>query len=154
MDLVVASYSIYFFPDLLSEVSRVLRAEGLFLAITHSEKTPRSLCEAAGLDQAASPLVAYVRKFSAENGRTLLSRFFGQVESTNYLNDLCFEPRHVEELCEYMRFKLPLLVADNPRPAELSPEIRTRLAEGVRADGRLLINKDDAVFRCREPLVR
>src|SRR5512139_2946800 len=49
-DLVVASYSLYFFVDLLPEIVRVLRRNGLFLTITHSEHSIffRNLYKAVG----------------------------------------------------------------------------------------------------------
>jgi SAM-dependent methyltransferase len=42
-DLVVASYSLYFFPHLIGEIARVLRTGGVYIAVTHSVHSLREL---------------------------------------------------------------------------------------------------------------
>jgi SAM-dependent methyltransferase len=150
-DLVVASYALYFFIGVLPEIPRVLRRDGVFLAITHSEATWRALYRVAGVDERQCPLFALVRNFSAENGASLLNRHFGRIETVVYPNDLRFEPRHLDELLHYVRFKLPWLLPEGCPCGELPDELRQRLTRALSAERSFVMEKDDAIFRCRDP---
>jgi SAM-dependent methyltransferase len=149
-DLVLASYALYFFIDLLPEIPRVLRRDGLFVTITHSEATWHSLYRVAGLEECRCPLFALVRNFSTENGAKMLGRFFEEVETIIYPNVLRFEPQHLEDLLHYVRFKLPWLLPEGCRSANMVEDLRERLATTLRQDGGFVIEKDDAIFRCRK----
>ena len=37
-DLVICSYALYFFPNMISEIARILKTDGFFITITHSKK--------------------------------------------------------------------------------------------------------------------
>jgi SAM-dependent methyltransferase len=150
-DLVLACYSLYFFVNVLPDIARVLRRDGLFMAITHSETTWKALYGVAGVNANRCPLFALVRCFSAENGPELLGRFFEEVETIAYPNALRFGPEHVEELLHYVRFKLPWLLPQVGHPAEVPEELRKRLVDSLRRDGGFVMEKDDAIFRCRKP---
>jgi SAM-dependent methyltransferase len=150
-DLVVCSYSLYFFPDVLSEIARVLRPDGLLLTLTHSERSFVEMLRAAGLDAESSPLMALVRRFSAENASTQLSRHFAQVERVEYPNRLRFGPGEIGEAVTYLCFKLPLLCAPARSEEGRMAEVAASIAEWVRTRGELLVTKDDAGFRCRGP---
>ena len=66
-DLVVASYSLYFFPGVIPEIARVLRPNGLFLAVTHTENSCRDLLHAAGLREPGAHGLGVIGGFSADN---------------------------------------------------------------------------------------
>lgn len=151
-DLVVASYALYFFIGVLPEIPRVLRPDGLFLTITHSEATWRALYRAAGLDESRCPLFALVRNFSAENGARLLARYFAEVETLVYRNELRFEPQHLADLLHYVRFKLPWLLPERQCAAEFPEDLRQRLTLALNHDRVFVMEKDDAIFRCHNPL--
>jgi SAM-dependent methyltransferase len=148
-DLVVASYSLYYFVDVLADIPRLLRPTGLFLAITHSGTTFRALCRAAGIDEVCCPLLALIRRFSAENGGDLLRSWFARVERVEYRNELRFGPQDTEDLLRYVRFKLPLLWPKTPLSGEIPDDLRQRLTNTFRRDGRFIMDKNDAIFRCR-----
>ncbi len=153
-DLVVGSYSLYFFVDVLPEVARILTPHGLFLTITHSESSIVGDLAAAGFADAESGLLSLIRRFSAENGMDLLGRWFGQVTSINYENSLRFEAEHLDELLTYLRFKLPFLVPGS-KPSDDIPEGLERFVRCLLRDtGEVVIEKNDAVFLCEGPLCR
>jgi ubiquinone/menaquinone biosynthesis C-methylase UbiE len=153
-DLVVCSYSLYFFVEVLPEVARVLAPHGRLLALTHTEGSIVSLLRVAGLPEEGSSLLALARRFSAGNGLDQLSRWFRQVERIDYHNALRFDTGHLEDLLTYLRFKLPLLVPD-AQPGDDLPEALARFARDSLADGgQVLVVKDDAVFHCGSPLCR
>lgn len=152
-DLVVCSYSLYYFVDILSEIARILAPHGLFVTLTHTESSMVSLLRSAGLDHdAGSGLLALTGRFSAENGRNLLKRWFGEVAQIDYRNSLRFEADHIDELLTYLRFKLPLLFPDSEPGADL-PEVVAGFAEALLSRvGEVVIGKNDATFQCRRPL--
>jgi SAM-dependent methyltransferase len=150
-DLVVGAYSLYFFPDILPEIARVLRPAGWLLALTHSERSFVEMLRAADLDVEHSPLTALVRRFSAENAAPLLTRHFSEVERVDYPNRLRFGPDDLPEAVDYLSFKLPLLGAPE-QPAEGDGRrVFEPIQAWIREHGELLVTKDDAGFRCRGP---
>lgn len=150
-DLVVAAYSLYFFPGVVADAARVLRPGGLFLAVTHSEESLAGLLAAVGLDRGDAPLLRRMRAFSSESGGDVLAGSFSEVERTHYWNTLTFEEDGLGDLLEYLRFKLPVVCPGAHYEAEL-PEALARSAEAaLRRDRRLVVEKDDTLFVCRGP---
>jgi SAM-dependent methyltransferase len=155
-DLIVASYSLYFFVGLLPEIARVLRRNGLFLTITHSEHSIffSNLYKAVGWDWDRSHLFSLLRNFSAENGTSTLQGHFEDVEKISYENSLFFDADHLDDLLRYVRFKLPLLVPD-PDVADNAPKVlQDHISEWLSRGSVLVMDKNDAIFRCRLPKVR
>jgi SAM-dependent methyltransferase len=150
-DLVVASYALYFFPDALPDIARVLTPRGLFLTVTHTESSCRDLLRAAGLPISDVRLLGYIHSFSADHGRERLSSYFGEIERIDYRNQLVFPPAAYDEFLTYLRFKLPLLLAES----EPGGEIPIPLANAIRAtlarQEVVTFEKNDAAFRCRCP---
>lgn len=153
-DVVVCSYSLYFFPGIIPEVARVLAPDGVFVALTHREESCRDLLRAIGARQIDSQVLPVSRGFSAENGTRLLTPWFAEVERVEYRNALAFEAAQRDELLTYLRFKLPFLSDGAEVPSEL-PEPLTRVIEASLArQGRVVLAKNDAAFRCRKPRCR
>jgi SAM-dependent methyltransferase len=150
-DLIVASYSLYFFPEVIPEVARVLAPQGLFVALTHMQESCRGLLQAVGVCASVSHLLPISRKFSAENGRELLEPWFGQVERVEYRNSLVFEPDEHGDLLAYLRFKLPFLSPGAAPGSELPGPLWRAVQESLSRQGRVVLAKNDAAFRCRMP---
>lgn len=153
-DLVVASYALYFFPDAVPEIARVLTPDGLLLATTHMESSCRDLLRASGLPISDAALLGNILSFSAENGERLLAPWFGAVERTDYANKLVFGPADFNDFLTYLRFKLPLLLPAS-EPGGVIPKPLSNAIRGVLARGEpLTFEKNDAAFRCRSPRCR
>jgi ubiquinone/menaquinone biosynthesis C-methylase UbiE len=150
-DLVLASYSLYFFPEIIPEIARVLRPEGLLVAITHSERSFAQLCEAVGLTLTDAPIFRLVKKFSAENGMDALSRCFFDVQKIDYPNTLRFLNDQLLPLLEYARFKLPLFREELSQAHFPQSAMVEALTSRIMADGEFSIDKNDAVFHGKGP---
>ncbi|MFH0974548.1 MAG: class I SAM-dependent methyltransferase [Spirochaetota bacterium] len=151
-DLIVCTYSLYFFSGIIKEIARVLRQNGTFIAITHSKTSFKGLYEAAGLKEEKSILAGLIKQFSAENGREKLSPYFATIEKLDYSNSLHFESSHVDLLKEYIRFKLPLLREDAGNSGELPADMEQKIENSLSEKGKVIVEKHDAIFRCRGPV--
>jgi SAM-dependent methyltransferase len=151
-DLVVASHSLYFFPQAVPEIARVLHQGGRFLAVTHSEEACQDLCLLAGVSPDRSALVNVVRRFSAEHGEERLRRSFRDVERIDYPNALAFEEEELEELLAYLRFKFRFMTEWPESEPDLFDAERDALQARLQGGGSVAVAKDDAVFWCARPL--
>ncbi len=149
-DLVVATYTLYFFPEVLPEVARVLTPHGVFLAVTHTEASCRDLACVLGLPESDSLLLAGVRDFSAESGAHRLAPWFEDVVRIEYRNSLVFDAADQDDLLAYLRFKLLLLAPQAALAGELA-EALAHAAEVLACLGRVVLEKNDAAFRCTRP---
>lgn len=152
LDLVVSGYSLYFFPQIVPEIARVLRPEGRFMCVTHSEAGLRDMLRLAGVPEEESPLLALVRGFSAENGAEVLGRWFDDVTVCAYPNVLRFGPSDIEELLTYLRYKFASLREWPESEPELSALAAEELKNRILADeGAASFDKTDAVFWAARP---
>ena len=151
-DLIVASYSLYFFPEVIPEVARVLAPRGLFIALTHMEESCQGLLHALGVEETDSHLLPVCRNFSAENGSRLLAPWFGEVERVDYHNSLEFGAAEHDDLLAYLRFKLPFLAPGLEPGSELPEPLWRTIQASLSHQGRVVLAKNDAAFRCRKPL--
>ncbi len=148
-DLVLASYSLYFFPALIPEIARVLKPAGLFIAVTHTADSCRGLLRTLGLPERDSPLMALIERFSAENGADLLSASLGSMERIDFHNTLEFSARHGDDWLTFLRFKLPLL-APGSRAGDALPSELARAAQRALDHADILaLEKSDVIFRCK-----
>ncbi len=148
---VMSSYSLYFFPKIIADISRVLKSEGIFWCLTHSENSFKGIFRATGMDSRGTVLAQLLKEFSTENGEELLSPHFELVERTIYRNVLIFYRHDLADFLEYLRFKLPLIDGqfkhDDPLPQNLVEKSMAFLDRY----GRITIEKDDSAFFCRRP---
>ena len=164
-DLVVASYSLYFFPHLIREITRILRPDGIFIAITHAEQSLREVIRlipgcmvSAGIEPPpAEPAIGrLLRVFSLENGETQLKDHFGRIERIDFHNSLSFPLGSMEDCINYLGKKRNLLFKElldtKPRRAgEALSCLYRELGENARREGNVVITKDDCIFRCFDP---
>lgn len=136
-DLAVAAYSLYFFPEALSEIHRLLRPGGLFIVITHSE----SMMEEGERHFSFTNLRSVIGSFSAENGEAQLQRYFSRVEVVDYPNALVFPLGSSSDLEKYIEFKKEFIVRD-AEPGQ----VKKTMVEELAARGEVRLNKDDRIF--------
>lgn len=160
LDLVLCSYALYFFPEAIPEVARLLSPEGVFAVVTHFRRNTGELIdltknalEAEGLiREARLPLEVITERFSSENGETLLKPWFGRVEVGDYHNALVFSRQDTEYLLEYFRFKSPFYLTDTGIDHEaVLPVILERLRQASDTGNGMNVSKDDRIFVCSEP---
>ena len=164
-DLVIASYSLYFFPHIIKEISRVLKSDSLFIAITHSKDSLKEVTDlipysirSTGLSVPDEFSISKLLKaFCSEDGHNQLSSYFKKVEMITYSNSMIFLPGDIPDCIEYLTRKRPLLFKDvmgaHPdKVSEVEDHFFRRLNEQTLTNGRLSITKDDAIFRAFNPL--
>lgn len=136
-DLVIAAYSLYFFPDMLPEIKRLLRPEGIFLAVTHSE----GMLEEGEEFFHFKNLRGLIESFSAENGEEKVKQYFRRVSFIDYINSLVFDQQDGDDLALYIEFKAEFISKD-VNPAEVTETLLRELYKR----GRLTFNKNDRIF--------
>jgi SAM-dependent methyltransferase len=144
-DLVLATWSIYYFVGLIPEIARVLRPGGRLLAITHRADMLTDLLQAGGLDPARAPQAEILPRFCAGNAADLLRPHLADISRRDYPNALEFGPDDLDDLETYLDFRAPLLLPADAPPDALDA-LLARLAAEIRARGTLRVAKDDVVF--------
>ena len=136
-DLVVCAYSLYFFPDILPEVKRILRDGGTLLVITHSE----SMLEEGKRFFDFKNLRTIIENFSAENGEAVLRKHFQHIISVDYLNSLIFHRGDEKDLALYIDFKREFIKKD------ADPDlVRETMLSELSKKGEFCLNKNDKIF--------
>lgn len=136
-DLVIAAYSMYFFPDILPEAKRILRPGGTLLIITHSA----GMLEEGEEFFDFSNLREVINNFSAENGERALRQYFTDVSAVDYHNSLVFNKNDGDALAKYIDFKREFISKD------ISPiVVKVKLLYELETRGIMRFNKNDRVF--------
>jgi SAM-dependent methyltransferase len=164
IDMVICSYSLYFFPGLIPSIARILKDTGLFLALTHSK---RSLEEALILLPQCMKSIGFevpedimiqrlFSSFSLENGRKKLGESFDMVEKIKYNNSLVFNLENIDDCIYYLVKKRALIYKeivdiDNDIVVKLESLLAQRIYALAASKGKIKLNKNDAVFRCTRP---
>ena len=163
-DVVLSGFSLYFFTGILPQIVRVLKDDGVFVAITHSNNSLHEF-----LDDVRAPLMhegqmtpelfgveAVLHEFNSENGAGILAPFFGEVERTEFNNRLRFGVDQVEECFDYLMFKRYILTDSSEYRHQIEArrfhdELKAVILARAGAEGAYTLAKDDAIFRCRKP---
>jgi SAM-dependent methyltransferase len=136
-DLVVSAYSLYFFPGILTEVKRILRKEGVFVVITHSE----TMLEEGKQFFDFKNLRTVIEQFSAENGEGMLRKHFHHIISVDYRNSLIFHKGDEEDLALYIDFKREFIRKD------ADPDlVRETMLGELFKKGEFHLSKNDKIF--------
>jgi ubiquinone/menaquinone biosynthesis C-methylase UbiE len=160
-DLVLCSYALYFFPEIIPRIARLLTPEGIFVTITHAGDNMGELIGAARtalrktgflLDRERLPIEEIIGRFCAENGHDLLSPWFARIDAADYPNALIFKPEEVSLLLSYFHFKSPFFLTgiDLDR-AGIMNAITAHLKDVSHSQQGFTISKDDRIFICRQP---
>lgn len=160
-DLIICSFALYFFVEMIPEIARVLRKDGTFMTITHDECnmqelihiTRKTLKEQNLLaDNHLLPVEVIVSQFSAENGEELLRQHFGRVRRLNFKNSLIFQPWDVDFFVNYYQFKSPfLLVGTDAEKKNMVGKLLHKLQDIGAQNKVITMCKDDAIFICSQP---
>jgi ubiquinone/menaquinone biosynthesis C-methylase UbiE len=160
-DLVICSFALYFFIDIIPKIARVLRKDGVFITITHSCRNMQELIAITRTilrknkllaDNELLPIEIILRQFSAENGSTLLSPHFHRIEHIDFNNSLIFQAREIDSLMEYYRFKRPFfLTGTNVHKKDILDQLLSELKKMTAADKTITMCKDDGIFICSQP---
>ncbi len=162
-DLIISSYSLYFFPDLIKEIAGILDTNGTFIVLTHSKNSlkealeimPQCLQETGH----SAPREIHMQKlfmaFSAEDGGKTLKSYFNDVEKITYPNELVFSMEHIDDCIYYLVKKRSLIYkeimdTDPEMVVNLESCLAQRLYNAAQKKGKIVLNKNDAVFRCKQ----
>ena len=160
-DLILCSYAMYFFPEIVENISRLLKESGTFVTITHAiphmeEFTSyvRSILKKNGLIVTVDlPYETLISRFSDKNGLEMLQQNFSDVTSMKYKSKLSFGVNDHKDLIDYFNFKHSFFI---PEIIDPDDELHNKVAESIKDDLKtrkgLEITKNDAIFVCKGPL--
>jgi ubiquinone/menaquinone biosynthesis C-methylase UbiE len=161
-DLVICSFALYFFTEIVPEIARILKKDGIFITITHSR---RNMKESTTITKAILeknkllsgdellPIEVILRQFSSENGAALLFPHFRRLKQIDFINSLVFQAQETESFLEYYRFKKPFfLTGTNARKSDILDELRLELQSIAAKSNIIRMCKDDMIFICSEPI--
>ncbi|HPC85465.1 MAG TPA: class I SAM-dependent methyltransferase [Smithellaceae bacterium] len=161
VDLVLCSFALYFFVEVLPDIARILKPDGLFITITHASGNMRELIDIIRSILRSRriiepndilPIEEILNAFSAENGESLLAPHFGGILKIDFPNTLVFPPQEIGAFIDYYRFKRPFFLAGTPPHADLILPDLTRTMTCMAAERRTVsMCKDDAIFICSQP---
>jgi SAM-dependent methyltransferase len=161
-DLVICSFALYFFIDIIPEIARVLRKDGIFITITHSclnmqelIAATRTIMQDNGLlaENDFLPIEIILRQFSAENGSMLLSPHFHRIDHLDFNNSLIFRAQDIDALMKYYRFKRPFfLTGTSSYKRNIFDQLLSRLEKTASPEKKITMCKNDRIFICSQPV--
>jgi SAM-dependent methyltransferase len=161
-DLVICSYALYFFAGMISEIARILKKDGIFITITHSQCNMQELISITKkvlkmntllTDNQSLPVEIIVGQFSAENGEKLLHPFFGRIKAIDFKNTLFFQPREIDFFVEYYQFKSPFFfMGTDAHKKDIVDQLLLELRDSAIKEKVVTMCKDDVIFICSQPL--
>ena len=166
-DLVLSGFSLYFFIELLPEITRILKPDGTFIAITHSSLSLTELLDDILYAMDSSILLSptdleldlTLTKFNAENGVEILSSYFKIIESMEYENELIFHQPHFEDCIKYVDFKLKTISHNSKyhqrfEESDFIKRLLDSIQNKINSNGKYTLTKNDAIFQCRKPITQ
>jgi ubiquinone/menaquinone biosynthesis C-methylase UbiE len=161
-DLVICSYALYFFPDMIPEISRVLNKDGLFITITHSQADMREIVGIVKLilkqnnsldDKQSLPIELIFEQFSAENGKALLHPFFSRIKEIDFKNTLVFQPQEIGSFIDYFQFKKSFFLSGTATHNKtIINQLMRTLQDSAMKNNLVTMCKDDKIFICSHPV--
>jgi len=161
-DLIICSYALYFFPQMIPEIARLLKKDGVFITITHCRSNMQELVlitklvlQQNGLhdEQKPLPVEDIVSRFSGENGRELLQSSFSRIVTVDFNNSLYFRPADINFFADYFHFKSPFFLMGTKAVASLLiDELMEELYKAADENDYVTMCKNDRIFICFNPL--
>ena len=154
-DVVVANHMLYHVPDLplaLSEIRRVLKANGRFIAATNGNNHMKELPLLVPEEIRQATTSFRVRgegealAFRLENGRSLLEPYFNQIDLHLYDDGL-----YITEVEPLLAYAFSMIKPDEDVPETAVTQLRQAWAAKIEADGGIHISKDSGVFVATNP---
>lgn len=161
VDLVICSYALYFFPEYIKQISRILKDDGYFVAITHSyphmlelTRYVKKIFKRIGFKTYEKlPYEELIEGFSDENGKELLSAWFGEITRKKITNSLLFKHDDYNHFEKYFRFKKSFFISGNNADQDkLTEIILEKVKKDMKKQGELKISKEDVIFICKQSL--
>ena len=159
-DLILCSYALYFFPEMIPHIARILKREGVFVTITHDNQNMRELFDCIKhilelhYDQKERLLPAerIIRKFSSKNGAQLLAPWFRELKMIDYPNALVYHLDDINEIIEYFHFKSPFFLEGTQKEGkDIAIHLPPLLRRQSQAQDGVIISKNDRIFICAAP---
>ena len=152
-DLILCSYALYFFPEIIPQISKMLKNNGIFIATTHTKQhlneltllIKRKLKKNNIATEQNLPYERLLMKFSDNNGYQLLSPWFKKIEMIYYKNSLVFNQKEFPDFIRYFRHKSPFFIQNNKG---LHDKIINCLEKDIKTMKSFETNKDDVIFIC------
>jgi len=161
-DLVICNYALYFFADMIPDIARILKKDGLFITITHSQADMREMVgivkkilkQNNSLDDKQSlPIELIFEQFSAENGEKLLHPFFGRILAIDFKNTLVFQPQEIGSFIDYFQFKKSFfLTGTDTHNKTIINQLMLELQDSAMKKNLVTMCKDDKIFICSHPV--
>lgn len=159
-DLIVSSFSLYFFPEQIKNLARLLKNEGHCVIITHAvphmhelTKFVKEVFAIHGGDHSADlPYELLISKFSSENGAEKLAPWFASIQSAMCKSSLVFPDGDYDSLRKYFKFKHPFFLAEQGKKTDqLIDHLLGKVHAVMKQQGHFTITKDDMIFICSKP---
>jgi hypothetical protein len=147
---------------MIPEIARVLKKEGLFITITHSQA---DMWEMVGIvkkilkqnnsleDKQSLPIELIFEQFSAENGEKLLHPFFSRIQEIDFKNTLVFQPQEIGSFIDYFQFKKSFfLMGTGAHNKTIINQLMRELQDIAMKNNLVTMCKDDKIFICSHPV--
>ena len=161
-DLVICSFALYFFIEIIPDIARALNPNGIFITITHSRRNMKELIALTKTILKKNkllsgtellPIEIILRQFSSENGATLLYPHFRRIQQIDFNNSILFQEQETESFLEYYQFKSPFfLTGTNTRKNNILDQLRLELQKITLKSKNIQMCKNDRIFLCSEPI--
>jgi len=157
VDLILCSYALYFFPEYIKQISRILKEDGIFLVITHAQPHMKEFSQYVkdilyneGIEcREPLPYESLIEGFSNENGEELLSASFLNVHSIKYKGRLLFNHNDIVNFRAYFKFKRSFFIPCKETDiGDLSAIILERMKNDLLRLRKFEISKNDIIFIC------
>ena len=164
-ELIIIAYSLNFFSEIIPQLARIVTPGGQVVIINHTRHFLKELVRDIILALSNSPIDGHARlnheqlisDFNDENGSSFLTPHFKAIEYIDYRNQLSFSPAELDRFFIYLDFKLPMLVRTNQLETDtdltrFKEMLFKIIRQGSQKSGVYRLNKDDCIFRCRQPV--